>query len=307
MAILIWLPTLLVLGTWGEPPAEAAFVPPVIELGEHDWCTQVSFTAEFVNSERQPVTIADVKANCECTVIDSERYTGAVVEPGGTLSIPGTADVGRILRHSRQFVQLRLVDGREFKCEVHWSVRSTYSTAPESVEFYVLDDFDTPAQRVEFRSERFKLVSAPTTDSPWLKAERDGNSVVIRVDAAKVPTGRTIARVLLQTDEPDVPLLRVPVMTSKLAKVNALPGSVVIVGAGDRVVQITDAAGELMEDVDAMSDDARLRVELPFPGQVRIRVTEAAAPFSAVVRVRSQDGDVCEIPVYVAVNKGVEK
>lgn len=220
--------------------------------------------------------------------------------PGAALSIPGRVDVGRIVRASRQSVRLTLADGRAMACELKWTVRPTYLTSPQSLAFYVLDELDSPPQRVEFRSDRMKLVSDPVSDSPWLSATREGNEILIRVNPAKAPSGRSVARVSLMTDDPDVPLLMIPVAVDRLGRLNVFPSSVALGPDQSQMIFVTDEVGEFVE-VTAESSNSAVVAIVRGPGRVEIRseFRGDSAPRDADVRIQDTDGNSSAILVEI--------
>jgi len=243
--------------------------------------------------------VADVHAECECTVVRSGAFRGARVTPGTTLTLDGHVDVGYRGGTVRKGVAVTLADGRTIAAELKWTVKRAYTASPDKLAFFVLEDEGPESTFVDFDSQTAKPVGPPRVDSPWLSATRTGGRIRIAVDPQTAPSGKTWGHVLLRTDDPHVPLLSIPVLADKLAKINVYPNRVWLPAGATRIVRITDAAGAFPR-ISATSNSSAVEiVELSF-GSLTLRAAKSG-PFPArtLVTITTDDGDRYDLPVEV--------
>jgi hypothetical protein len=282
-------------------PGYVGFSPLEVELGRHPWYAEVPFTATFVNTRPEPVTVGTVRSSCGCTVLERASYADVSVEAGGELHLHGTLDVGQLPGEYRKKLDLLLESGSMHPVFLKYVAYATYDFKPRNLRFGEVD-LDDPTDdaiaSVVFFSETASIVGDAGTDSPWLQAAvHNGKNVdpqvVVGVLKQYLPHGRNLGRVSVATDDPYRPTFTIPVHADGVSDVRAVPSHVFLRAGEQREVHFITKEGATARLADARSDTEG--VEVSIEGErhvVRVRLNVEALTNAAVVSVTDDEGRV---------------
>lgn len=257
-----------------EAPALASgFDPSPVPLGRLPWHSSVPFVGRFVNNRAEAAIVAAIRSSCGCTGIESKDYVGKVIEPGQSLDVSGTIDVGERLGTRSVEVDLMMVSGAIYTLALAYEAYPTYLVQPAELTFSGVDldaesDLSDAEQRVVFTpmaSSGSRLADRPAADVPWLQAgfaERPDGSAEISVQVVKqnLSHGKNWGWLTLHTSDRFKPETRVRVIAEGVAQVTATPGHVLLKRGGEAYVTFRDSDGNgLNVEVEGDTDGLQVR------------------------------------------------
>jgi hypothetical protein len=315
---------LLVAVGIGNPPAGPLHcAAPTASRGEVKAGRPLSHTFELTHRGTGTLTITKVGAGCGCL---RQSLTGAVLTSGQSAKL--TLEVNTLTQpdgpNRWQAVVGYAVDSPgapkqtgELLLQITATLSREVSVSPPQVGFSTAGAASQVVTVTDSRARPLTVLKATTT-SPRLTAEvglreaGKGQAVTIKL-SADVPAGQYDESVVLYSDDPEYPELRVPVRVSKRApgSVVASPESVTLrfaEGQGElsALVQLRGANGLAVEVQSAEGDTPAVAVKASTgrcaAAVVRVTIPASAAdqPGACKVRVKFAEPAGAELVIPVA-------
>lgn len=304
---------LAALALAATPPAGLNWSAPVADLGETKSGPPLSHTFTVTNANREPVRILGVDAGCGCVRRDVSKTSLA---PGESADI--TLTVNTLTQPAgpntwRGTVRFAVgADGPPQSVELTIKARLVreVSVSPPSLAFSTAAGATQTLTVTDIRKTPLTVTRAAAT-SPHLTATvrpaARGMQEIVVVLAPDLPVGEHDDAVVLTTDDPAYPELRVPVRVSKRSPdgVTASPAAVDLRFAAGQpelsaLVQLR-AGGKPVAVERVESDDPTVRAKWSAgAGPVAtVRVTVPAGTGKTTVRVTLAEpaGKVVAVPV----------
>jgi hypothetical protein len=320
--------------TLANQPATLLQCPELVaNKGEVKCGPALAHAFELTNRGAGTLTITKVEASCGCL---RQSLTSGVLLPGETAKL--TIEVNTLTQPAGQN-RWQITAGYkvespnapaqlgEILLQITANLTREIIVTPPQLGFSTTTGASQTLTITDKRLKPLKVLKAATS-SPYLLAE-----VGPRVDAAdgahnqsvsvklleQAPTGHRDETVILTTDDPDYPELRVPVRVLKrvAGSVIAAPETVSIRFGSDQAeistpVQLRSADGKPFGIASADSDHPGVTVKWSMGtgavGVVRITIAESAAIQSGSCKVRVKLGDAAGEEIVIPVSStGVKK
>jgi hypothetical protein len=234
---------LLCIAGFGRPAlAELRFVQPEVDLGKVLAGKPLKHTFSFVNSGANPVEIVEARASCGCLApvvtqqVCAPGKTGVIRLDINTLSQPAGRNTWRVTVTQRSGDQtsentLSISADLEREIEVQPTAVTLVSESALAHEIVVTDSRERPFKVTEARSTSSRLSVRVAEHS----RNADGKhcwKIELRM-AGDCSAGRYDEAVMIYTDDPDYPELKVPVTIVKQSakRLMANPSRVTLLAA----------------------------------------------------------------------------
>ncbi|MBA4067367.1 MAG: hypothetical protein C0501_27390 [Isosphaera sp.] len=304
------------------PPAPLHCPAPVAALGDRKAGAPLAHTFDLTHTGAGTLTVTKVEAGCGCF---RQVLTAAVLKPGesakltlevNTLTQPDGPNRWQAAVAYRTDAPGRPPEAGELLLQVTATLSREVAVTPPQVGFSTAAGATQVLTVTDTRGTPLKVVRAATT-SPHLAAEvgprADGKpsaqAVTVKL-SADAPAGQTDEAVVLLTDDPAYPELRVPVRVRKRAAgaVTAAPDAVRFAAGGAEVSALVQLRADGKPVGIAAVDTGRTDVTAKWAAGsgpvavVRVTVTEAAAagPGACEVRVKLAEPAGGEVVVPVS-------
>jgi hypothetical protein len=315
------------------PPAPAGAAAPRIEFDSKEADLGVVILGEggthvfrFKNAGTADLEVRRVKPSCGCT---AALLTASRLKPGETGEIKITFDsAGRPRGFQELTVSVFTNDPQEKDfgdqvslLRVRAEVSSLIRTVPEVAYFQDLLKGSAEVRKVALLAEdRAELqvlgvdVASPFVEAsvaPLVRGKKKGGELTIRV-RPEAPAGRLDSAVVVRTDHPRQPTIRIGVIGTIHGPIRYFPDRFVIHPYGvetgaDPAIQVERTAGTGGLDIVAVDAPPAYepRVEVVVPGRraevtLKLRPDAPRGPFSGYVRIylREPEQPSIEVPIY---------
>lgn len=277
--------------------ASVTFEPALVDLGRIPWGTEHAVTTRLENHGPEPLSVAAIRATCECTGFDPAEYVGRTIAPGEAMPLVLRLRIGTRLGSHQSEIELMTARGTVYWFYIHYDAFATYTCVPEEVNFkdIALDDYDDSCELVQavvFRSEaaRIERIDSNTLwlESSWEDVRPREATVYVHVVREHLAHGEQVGALTIATDNPYHPEFPIRVTAYGRSALRAYPGHAFVrAGASARVMFIRPD-GAKAEIVSAAPEDNGVRVEFVRGSNVVTVEADASAPPS-VHRVRVKD------------------
>jgi hypothetical protein len=259
---------------WNPEPQKngvvIGFDPPITDLGERTWKSEVNFPWKFVNNTDHLVTISGIGKDCGCTRMNAKKYMGSEIRPGEYIELDLNFAVGVVPGRSVKRLKITTDDGQEHEGKMTVTVVPTYTLTKRVMDFgqIPLNDDAEYSDSVIFEGESLFLVGEPQTNSAWLIAEyveeerHDGDlrqtAVVVKIDKDRLSPGINVGTLRITTSDDNVSKQVLLVKAVGSQELRAIPSRMVLPVGSQNTVQFFDTEGETVDIVTVDSDDAVL-------------------------------------------------
>lgn len=189
----------------------------------------------FTNNTGQAMQIAGVRVSCGCTSASATQNT---IPAGGNAAIYAAMDTRRFLGDKTVTIYVTFVQPRyeEVALQVKAHSRTDFQIVPDGLDFGQVESGHAAKATVTvtiFGNPNWQLKEATASSkflTPTVKVA--GNNQIqtdYEVSAelrADVPVGKWVAEVVVTTNHPEVPQIRIPVSMHVTAALTAQPSSV---------------------------------------------------------------------------------
>lgn len=303
------------------PPATFHAPDPVAAKGEVKAGPPLTHTFDLFNNSNGTVTITKVEAGCGCL---RQTLAAQVLQPGtqtklalevNTLTQPDGPNRWQIAVSYKSDAPGAAAQGGELVLQITANLSRDIAVSPPQVAFSTATEANQVLTVTDKRAKPLTVLKAATSslhltaDVAAAGGSPRSQSVTLRLLAA-APVGHRDEVVVLYTDDPTCPELRIPVRVQKRAVggVTATPEAVNLRIAADQkegsaLVQLRAPDGKAVSVSGADSDLPGVVVKHSTGSgplaTVRITIPEglAAQPGRCTVRVRLETGGEVAIPV----------
>jgi hypothetical protein len=278
---------LIGLGTAGQ--AAASWADSLFEELSHDFGSvphgpTLTHHFRFTNKTQGPVTIASVRVSCGCVHASALQ---AQLAPGQTTSILAQMDSSRFhgAKSVTIYVQFQQPEWEEVRLVVQANSREDMLISPDTLAFGKMQRGTSPSVTVTvaFYGNGQMRVEEARSESNYVRpaireVRRDTGEVAYELTASlrsDIPVGKWFTDLWLRTDNPTVPLVRVPLTVEVEPALSVNPrvaflGEVKngasterkVIVKGSRPFRITDIKGgdELLRVSDSTHESKQVHV-----------------------------------------------
>lgn len=270
---------------WGSAPRSTAisptairtgFDPQVVDIGPVPWNSTGRAEAVFRNGSAEDVTIASIRASCNCTGFRASDYTGKTVPAGDAIDFGADVQTGLHLGSRTTEVELMLTSGAIHSLVIDFECYSTYVVEPREVPFGEIELSESDATRdarvVLFRSDSAEIVAVDPdvawVDASCVKSGAGVTQIALHPRADALTHGQHVGTVHVSTTDPYVPEFAIRVKATGVADLRPVPahvfvrrgreGAVTVLDRNGRVVHISEYGG----DTEGMTIGTRLKTQL---------------------------------------------
>ncbi len=193
----------------GAPPVRVE--PDVLEFGDLRAETRVSGEFKLTNTGTERLQILAAMSSCNCTAADLRERA---IEPGKTITLPVTFDSGAVIAEQNREVVIRFVGySKSVVAKVHaftnYGIRATVDYSPQDQRRLGVVVLQSPD------NEAFRVVSAngkaPEYADDFDPSMGARGRYELRLDLSEYLPERLPKWFVIETDDPDSPIIDIPV------------------------------------------------------------------------------------------------